>query len=339
MKILAAGKWIGSAAFATALMALTSMPVGAQTLAETAAVSAGVGELASQQVGSGPGNLALERARGLQGGGAPGAPAPGGAPGAPGAPAPSGGAMGQIAGMPMGPQITVITGTRVFDAITGQLLDDAIQKQVPQADSDKYFDDGTHGDLEAGDGEFTKVDERRDVLGQSNQRFKEQLVKALISADTYTPLQYFGLMIASTERQSTVPRNRAWSMVSAPGGGPGFTLREVPTGEPVTIPSYREKQKEKDSNIKNNWSQRFLQEFRVNKDDLTSQFYSLYIPQPPPMPSVAPPPTTIWTPFSDPQAIARAEQNQRQLEVQGPLARGGMGGGAAMMGGGGGGAE
>lgn len=351
MKIESTAKWIGTLACAATLMML--MPVRSQAqaggLTELAAGAAISGELASGSVGPGPGVTGnIQRARDVAGqanGARPNAnptnPSPtnplGTAPGATlAAPAMPALPPAVNAILPNGPTITVLTGTRVFDAVTGALLDDAIQKQVKKEEASKYYDDGTHGDPAANDGELAKVDENHHALGLANQRFKEQLVKALLVADDFTPLQYFGIPIASAERVSSTPRNRTWSIVPDPNGGPGFTFREVPITSPISIPNYREKQKEKDTNIKNNWAVRFLQEFRSDKDDMTSQFYTLYIPLPPQPPAMLPPMTSAWTPFSDPGALVRAEQLERQNQLRGPMGQNGMMGGMGgmMMGGG-----
>ncbi|MCE5230783.1 hypothetical protein LLG95_14495 [bacterium] len=351
MKIKSTAKWIGSLALAAALIVLTPTRGAAQGLMELEATSAISSEMSSGSVSSGVGNEALKRAQGLKQGntqaGAPPTtqpPAPQTPPQTPpptsGTPAPNQPTTTAPAPvLPTGQTITVITGTRVFDAITGSLLDEPIQKKVPQSEAEKYFDDGTHGDVTPNDGEMAKVDERKDALGMSNQRFKEQLVKALVVADGMTPLQYFGIPIASTERSDTAPRNRAWRLVPVPEGGPGFTFREVQTSATVTVPNYRQKEQEKDANIKSNWAVRFLQEFRTNKDDMTSQFYSLYIPLPPQPPTVAPPFGQQWTPFSDPQALMRAEESARQSAMNpmgnmpGMPGMGGPGGGGGIEGG------
>lgn len=341
MKIESTAKWVGPIALISALMLLAPARGHAQTsLVEVGAATTIAGELNSGQVSSPAGMNALDRARNVSGNN--GAPTTNPSPTTPGRPVATNQppalnippALNAI--LPQGPMITVLTGTRVFDAVTGALLDDALQKQVKKDDAGKYYDDGTHGDPVANDGELAKVDETHGALGLANQRFKEQLVKALLVADSYTPLQYFGIPIASAERTSSSPRNRTWSIVPDPNGGPGYTFREVPTTSPMTIPNYREKQMEKDNNIKSNWAVRFLQEFRSNKDDMTSPFYALYIPLPPQPPAMAPPATNMWTPFSDPQALARAQMTERQNQMRGPMGTMGQGGmmGGGMMGGG-----
>ena len=312
-----------------------AVTVPAQMLGELEAAQSGFNTLNQQSVGPIGGNP-LGAARAVAGQQAPyasaqpGAPFPGAIPGAPGfAPIEE-------------PKITVITGTRVFDAVSGFLLDDAQMKRVPATEQGNYYDDGTHGDLEPEDGIFTFVEDRNDVIGQSNQRVKEQLVRALQLADEYTPQQFFGLRLLTLQRTVAAPRTRAWAMTRDPNGV-GHMLEEREVEQPVTVPNYRDKQMEKDSRIKNDWAFRFLQEYRVNKDSLTSDFYSMYVPQPPPLPAVAPPPGVQWRPFSDPQSLLRQQQASMQGGSQLGLGGGdGMGmdaGGAVGGGGGGGGIE
>jgi hypothetical protein len=234
------------------------------------------------------------------------------------------------------PKVTVITGTRVFDAITGNLIDDAAMKELPETERDNYFDDGTHGDLLAADGIYTSVDTRSDVIDQSNQRVKEQLVMALIAADDLDPLEFYGFNIMSTERTEALPRQSSWKLVPD-SNGIGYGLQMVTTDQPLNVPKYGHWMTEKDRKVKDDWSYRFLQEYRLSKDSLTSEFYSLYIPMPPQVPSIAPPPLGMWEPFADPQALVRHNQTLlREAEAKfNEIRRESTGGGAGMGGGGG----
>jgi hypothetical protein len=261
--------------------------------------------LSGSSVGAtGAGMQALDRARDVTGTAPPGQP--GFAPPPPGQPgfAPPPSAFDQTlnqAGGALDPllnefqaRITVIAGTRVFDALTGELLDDAAELQVPESEKANYFDDGTHGDIEPNDGKFTRVDEEHAHLSQGNQRIKEELVQALISANDMNPLEFFGYTIMSTERLDTASSNRAWKIVPNPDG-PGGMLVEVPIDKPLKVPRYREEEARKDTRVKDDWADRFLQNYRVNKDSLASDFYPMYIPRPPAPPRVRPP--AQWIPF------------------------------------------
>lgn len=218
--------------------------------------------------------------------------------------------------------VTVIDGTRIFDAITGELLDDAVEKKVSEEERANYFDDGTHGDITPDDGTFTRVDERRDVIGQSSQRVKERLLQALVSAEALNPLEFYGFNIMSLSVGQEQARTRVWQLVPDPEGGPGQVLREQDVENPVRLPSFREWQVELDGTVKNNWSMRFLHEYRKNKDSLTSDFYTMYVPFPPQMPTTSPPALGSWQPFGGVK-IERVERPRRNS--------GGGGGGGEMM--------
>jgi hypothetical protein len=199
---------------------------------------------------------------------------------------------------PTGPRITVLAGTRVLDAIMPHaLIDDATERQVPQSMQNQYYDDGPqggHGDLEANDGKFTNVTTSMDYISQSNQRIKEQLIQALVSANALNTIDFFGLAVMSADRTGAVSRDRAWKMVASPNGI-GSVLREVMIDRPLDVPNNRERTTYKDKLVGAQWADRFMQEFRKNKDDLHSEFYAVYVPMPPTPPSVAPP--VGWAPF------------------------------------------
>mgnify|MGYP001391775830 FL=1 len=267
--------------------------------------------------GGGAGNVALDRARGLQQPGMMGMP--GGGPGPmPGPMFPGGmfpGDPGQAyqppeALEPVIPTISVLVGTRVRDAVTKELLDEPVELKVPETEKGNFYDDGTHGDVMANDGKFAMVEFADDVLGEGSQRAKEQMVKALVVAEDLTPLEFYGFTIMGTDQRTPQPREKAWQMIPDPKGGPGFVLAEVETERPVEMPNYREWRNARDAKVKNDWSARFLRNYRVNPDDIRSEFYHLYIPHPPQPPEVRPPVQEGWMPFSDPQSLMRAQSGE-----------------------------
>lgn len=200
------------------------------------------------------------------------------------------------------PRVKAIVGTRVFDAVTGELLDDAQLVNIDQAEIQNMglVDDGSQGDRLPEDGEFAKVDQSREYIGQANQRLKERLIQAIYSAEQLNPLDFYGFNIMTTERSSPAPRSRRWRLVKDPDGGPGKTLAEVATEKPLEVPKYREWEMERDRKVagKDGWAIRFLDEYRTDKGNIDSEFYTIYIPQPPVVPTVPPPPG--WNPFPNP---------------------------------------
>lgn len=306
------------------LAALASLPASAQISAAGALGGAeGMNTLNSGGAGpGGAGNLALDRARNLNQGGMPGTP---GTPGTPGGFGSINAEDFQSAAQEVVQfvkflfPLKVITGTRVRDAITGELLDDAREKFVRDEDRENYFDDGTHGDITADDGQYTRVDERSDVIGQSHQRVKEQLVKALSVAENYDPLEFYGFTIMSTDRLESEPRNRVWKMRADPDGRPGMVMVEEPTDTPVVVPKYRDWQHKKDIDvIRSGWMKDFLADFRKNPDNMASEFHPVYVPLPPPVPGIKPPVEAAWAPFGQQAGAAGGDQvNQHFIDTLG----------------------
>lgn len=169
------------------------------------------------------------------------------------------------------PTTTVLTGTRVTDAVSGELIDDARFIDVPQNEVDgKYFDDGTNGDEQAGDLVFTKIDERGDVIGAESHQVLVRLLNALQSANQLSPLEFYRLNVLTTEAISE-------------------------------IDNFRTKEAEKDKLLRL-WAVRFVREFKKNPDDLASPFYDLYVVSPPQKPSMKiPVPIGDWKPPTSPQ--------------------------------------
>lgn len=200
----------------------------------------------------------------------------------------------------LNPRIRAISGERVFDAVTGELLDDAREIMIDESQKGDYFDDGaTGGDIAADDGVFTNFTvSRGEYIGQSNQRLKEMLIQALYEADRIDPLEFFGYSLMTTERVEHAPRGRRWKMVQAEKGV-GYTLQQVDSSTPLEVPKYQEKIREKDEKLagKDGWAAVFLDEYRQNKGNLKSELYPIYIPQPPTPPSVVPPTAAGWEPF------------------------------------------
>jgi hypothetical protein len=200
------------------------------------------------------------------------------------------------------PKIRAIVGTRVFDAVTGVLLDDARVTYIEESEKENYYDDGTHGDLVQNDGEYAKVDVRRDVIGQSNQRIKERLIQALNAAEQLDPVDFYGHTLLTTDRTQQEPRTRRWKVVPDERGRIGYKLAEVDTDTPLVVPKLVTQEQQKDQTIagEDGWAIRFLDEYRLAKSDVTSEFFPLYVPKPPTPPRVPPPVDAGWAPFPSP---------------------------------------
>lgn len=196
-------------------------------------------------------------------------------------------------------QITVIAGDRVTDAVTGELLDDAREIRVDEDKKDEYYDDGTHGDLVAGDGQYTRVEEITGVIGPKNQRIKEQLIQALYEVSRLDARQFYGHTIMSTDHSTRPERNRRWALVDAPEDRAGFRISEISTDKSVEMPDFWKEEASRDVKIAgpNGWARSFLDEYRLEKGGLTSDFYPPYVPHPPTIPKIPPPSAEGWSPF------------------------------------------
>jgi hypothetical protein len=154
--------------------------------------------------------------------------------------------------------IRVVTGQRVRDAVTGMLLEDVRYEEVPEYMVDQFYDDGTHGDEVANDGTYTNVVEIDDVIGPETAELQLKLINLLLGSEEMGPLGFFRLFALTDEPVSQLPKR-------------------IMTEEDL------------DTKLET-WANVFLRMFRKNKDDLYSDFYSLYVPSPPPKPQLPIPP-------------------------------------------------
>ncbi len=194
--------------------------------------------------------------------------------------------------------VMVIGGQRVRCAVCGSLLEDVRMAQVPEiVAKTQFYDDGTHGDAEAGDGQYSNITERNDeFLGTECNALKERLLSLLRYCEETDSLQFFRLYATTTEPISQITKSR-----------------------------YEEQ--ERDAKLKE-WNERFLRMFRKNPDDPTSGFYPLYVPMPPEPPQVPMPPG--FNPILAEQQ-REEERRQQQQEVTADRWSGARGGG--VMGG------
>jgi len=223
---------------------------------------------------------------------APGPPAPWVAASAPGqGPTPT----------PTPVMVMVIGGQRVRCVVCGTLLEDVRRAQVPEIVAKTQFhDDGTHGDAEAGDGEYTNITEHNDeFLGPECNALKQRLLSLLHYCEETDSLQFFRLYATTTEPISQITKSR-----------------------------YEEQ--ERDAKLKE-WNERFLRMFRKNPDDPTSGFYPLYVPIPPKPPEAPMPPG--FNPILAEQLREEERRQQQQQQQQVTADRWGGARGGETMGG------
>lgn len=151
--------------------------------------------------------------------------------------------------------VRVLAGSRVVCAVTGKLLEDTVYRQVEKANLEgNFFDDGTHGDQEAGDGTYTNITTIDNVMSPDAHAILVRVLKMLKIIEDTEPMDFFRLDAVSYDPLSDLPMN-------------------------IT--------EEQDRDIKlTEWNDRFLQMFRTDENDPRSEFYQLYVPPPVSMPNL-----------------------------------------------------
>jgi len=156
--------------------------------------------------------------------------------------------------VPTPKQIRVLSGSRVQCAVSGALLEDIVYKEVPETEKGGYYDDGSHGDAEAGDGTWTNITIRNDVMSPESHAILQRLMTLLNNIEETEPMDFYRLNVASSEPLSSMPKQI---------------------------------DEEQDRDIKmTEWNDRFLRMFRVSENDPQSAFYPIYIPPPPSYPNI-----------------------------------------------------
>ncbi len=195
------------------------------------------------------------------------------------------------------PTVKVLAGERVTDAVTGALLTDYYYLDIQDTLLDgNYFDDGTHGDEQAGDGMYSNVKQRADVMGPETHKYMARLLVALERSEELSPLDFFRMHVLTTETISEVGK-------------------------------LREAESERDKKLLY-WAKTFMQEYRQDREDPSSPFWPLYIPPPPQPPSIAAlRPVDGWLPPTSPRILADMEAAQAQANYSAYAGSGGYGGG------------
>ncbi len=203
------------------------------------------------------------------------------------------------------PTINVLVGRRVYCAVCGTLLDDAYYLTVPATDKDKYLDDGIHDNGVAGDGIRGNVETIRDkYMGPECNEVAKRLKAAVRTAENlYRPPivehpkpSYF-VMEPAAERRKRLELEA--SRVADAASTMLFFGYHVCSVNPETdnpaFPNLLEKEKQRDELLRD-WNNKFLAAFRVDKDDPQSDFYEVYVPEPPALPRYPFPPGYVPLP-------------------------------------------
>jgi len=154
--------------------------------------------------------------------------------------------------------IPAIEGQRIVDAITGKILEEPRHIFIAPDETIHYSDDGkTSGDLKAHDGVYSNIKPTNDTdyIGCASHHMLSLNLKMLRTIEEMSPLTFYG-------------------------------------GVYATVDEYKELVAQKNKHLEG-WTMRFLDPYRINKGDLESPFYSLYVPLPPPIPSIKAPPKFV----------------------------------------------
>jgi len=183
--------------------------------------------------------------------GAGGAP-PGGAftMGVFGAPIPGQGAPLAAPAAPPVKQILVLTGVKVTCHVTNQLLEDIHYEYRPESEKGQFYDDGTHGDLVPNDNIYTNYTENNLVLSPEANRLKLIYMRMLQICEETNPLDFFRIPVA--------------------------------TEEPLTpLPRMSDQENDRDKTFLEEWHKRFLELYRIDSENPKSDFFPIFVPNPP----------------------------------------------------------
>jgi hypothetical protein len=106
--------------------------------------------------------------------------------------------------------IPVVEGEMVISAKSGEVLQKPEKKNVPETMKDQYYDDGTHGDEVAGDGIYSNVVVRKDVISQ--QEYKQRVaLEALINRiSDDRAVDFFRVYIAADTPNPKLQSTQYW---------------------------------------------------------------------------------------------------------------------------------
>jgi len=191
--------------------------------------------------------------------------------------------------------VDVLTGRRVYDAVSGGLLEDAVEIAIPATDvtgdKAKFLDDGLHDNGIAGD------DIRGDVqtftgqyIGQFSNLMKNYLVHAVRNAENIDPMVYYGYYVSKID--PPVEGMKRYGL-PLPGARDEMIVKEsLPD-----MPNVLELESDRDELVRR-WNHEFLAEYRVTPEDPQSEFFPVFIPSPPFTPTNYPVPNGYVSPQS-----------------------------------------
>lgn len=199
----------------------------------------------------------------------------------------------------------VLTGRRVYDAVSGALLEDAIKITVRREDVSAY-DDGTNDNGLVGDGiKGNVLTSRNEYIGQFSHMVKNELIHAVHNAEQIDPLVYFGHHVAKV-RPDRVEGLKRYGLPLPEGSGDAADSGRIV----ADFPSIVTLEDERDGLVKN-WNDKFLARYRVDPNDPQSDYFAVFVPSPPLTPSSYPVPSG----YVAPQKAAQSQQTALDTQV------------------------
>lgn len=160
------------------------------------------------------------------------------------------------------PTIKVLVGDRVYDAVTGALLEDPSLITVPLNQQDKYLDDGINDNGIKGDGIRGNVNtSKNQYIGAVTNSLKNRAINLVRNAEKMSPMVFYRYHFMAVN----------------------------PTTQHRDMPNLLQKESQRDEMLRE-WNNKFLSDYRINRDDPRSEFFQLYVPNPPSIPEYPPPP-------------------------------------------------
>lgn len=176
--------------------------------------------------------------------------------------------------------IKALVGRRIYCAVCGKLLEDAVTIRVPAADRDKYRDDGVSDNGIAHDGVPGNVLVVRDqYIGPECRATKDRLVNAIRSAEKLRLIDYCG--------RDTVALDS--------------------TADGTAMPALLAKESQRDEMLRA-WNDKFLANYRDDKNDPRSAYYAVHVPNPPALPRY-PAPASYISPQQKSAAAAKSNSS------------------------------
>lgn len=231
------------------------------------------------------------------------------------------------------PTEEVLTGRRVYDAVSGGLLEDAIEISVRQSDADVYADDGVNDNGIAGDGIRGNVNTSRDeFIGAFSNIMKKYLIHAVNNAEQIDPLIYYGYYVAKIDPRPVEGLKR----YGLPLPGEEDELDTAIVHVEPDFPSIIDLEHDRDELVRR-WNYEFLAEYRVEPNDPQSEYFPVFVPSPPLTPANYPVPTGYVAPqagaIATQQAVEASAAAAIAVQQAQPVTTGGVGdlGGGGMI--------